>query len=144
MLLHRLDVPHRLICLVAVCYWDLLLDLSSRYQMLPSAILLAYLQDTKFSDSHLCSGSIHSVLVPRHTLGIHLWLYTSQGCLVSNDSRCALHRLQQILPWQWGTHFVRRFWYSSYAYTNGVDTSARPAKETSPYCSFLIRKLCHS
>ena len=111
--------------------------------MLPSAVLLAHLQDTKVSNSRLCSGSIHSVLVSRHTLGIDLWLYTSQGCLGSNDSRCALHQLQQILPWQWSAQFVRRFYDSLYAYTNGVVTSARSAKENSPYCSVLIRDLCH-
>lgn len=136
-------MPPRLIYLAAVCYRNILLDLSSRHQMLPSAILLAHLQDAKFSDSRLCSGSIHSVLVYRLTLGIDLWLYTSQGCLGSNDSRCALHQLRQFLPWQWSAQFVRRRCYSLYAYANGVDTSARPAKETSPDCSVFIRKLCH-
>lgn len=111
--------------------------------MLPSAILLAYLQDTKVSDRRLCSGSIHSVLVSHHTLGIDLWLYTSQGCLGSKDSRCALHQLRQFLPWQWSAQLVRRYYDSLYAYANGMDTSARPTKENGPYRSVLVRKLCH-
>ena len=133
----------RLIFPAAICHRNILLNLSSRPQMLPSAILLAHLQDTKLSDSRLCSGSIHSVLVSRHTLGIDLWLYTSQGCLEPNDSRCALHQIRRFLPWQWSAQFIRRCYYSLYAYANGVDTSARPAKESSPHCSIFIRKLCH-